>query len=242
MKRIIIILAFIVISCKGDIDEKIEYDKNGNVVSKMYVSKNKKLDSIIYYKKKEIFKTYFNKSDLDSAYCKVFNYDNKLISEGNTLKLIKYGNWKFYDSKGKIRKIVEFKNICGKEYPNQEWNYDENENLINQRSNYYIYKFKNVKFKAKESNELIIKYIPFIKKANYFLYFSPEFDNQFCNIEKVKKNGLGTNKDSIIFKINVGFENPGKEYFNGYIVEEESADEKHKSEKWTYISIPIIIY
>lgn len=235
-------------SCNKKSNEIIEYNKEGKIISKMYVSNENFLDSAIYYKDGIVNKSYFNKRYSNFFYFKSFTSEGRLISEGNTINKIKEGKWKYYDSNDRMKKIVEFKNICNAEYPNQEWNYESNGKLNISKSSFFSYTFKNSKFEPKVSNELTIKYIPLIKKDGVIsvIYFSPDFDDKFCNISEVNKDGLKSSDNGVVFKINIGFENRGEKKFRGYIEEHYFEDTNNKEivnhkTRRVYVDIPIIV-
>ena len=245
MKKIIIISTILCfLSCKNEVEEIIQYDKTGNVLSKNYVSnKGKSLDSIIYFKNNKVNSKFFFKKNSDTE-CYIKYYDDKgIISEGNAINKTKTGKWKFYGSKPKEVKIVEFKNICGEEYPNQEWNYDETGKIKINLCTYYTYLFKNPILKKGEINALIIKYTPMVKKGSIStINFSNEIDSTFCNVDKVKKNNFSSD-DSNTFIINLNLDIKGKHNFRGYIEEHVFEDPKnskltnHKTRR-VYIDIP----
>ena len=246
MKKIILLgITFFFVSCKNETQEIIQYDKQGKVASKNYVSNNTSLDSIINFTNGIIdSKMFFSKDNESSCYVK---YYDKLgvVSEGNTINKIKAGRWKYYDSKNRMRKIVEYKNICNEEYANQEFNYDDKGRLIAERSTYYTHKFKDPKFELNKVNELTVNYVPFIKKGTTsLLVFSPEFDSSFCNINTVKKDSVSTTTN-LTFKIDVSFGDKGKNNFRGYILEyyykETSENVFTRREKKTFINIPVVV-
>ncbi|MBN9284869.1 MULTISPECIES: hypothetical protein [unclassified Flavobacterium] len=247
MKKIILLgITFFFVSCKNETQEIIQYDKQGRVASKNYVSNNTSLDSVINFTNGIIdSKMFFSKDNESSCYVK---YYDKLgiASEGNTINKVKDGRWKYYDSKNRLRKIVEYKNICNEEYANQEFNYDEKGKLLANKSTYYTYKFKTSKLESNKENELTINYVPFLKKgSNSFLVISREFDSSFCNIRTVKKDSASFFANQT-FKVGVTFEKKGKNNFRGYILEYsyESTSDKNilkTRERKTFINIPVVI-
>lgn len=234
-----------ILSCKNDTEEIINYDINGNVFSKNYVSNGNSLDSIIYLKNNIIdYKVYFNNNSTDTCYVKYYD-KNKISSEGSIVKKIKFGKWKFYNSKGKIRSIVEFKNICGEEYPNQEWNYNFDGKLNQDFCNYYTSTLEKLRIiEGVQVVDLKIYYIPMNKKkAICKIHFSPEIDNTFCNTDKVETYSLNSNK-SFVFTIPLKTEGIKDNNFKGYI-EEHLFETQNKKEtvnhkiRRIYIDIPI---
>lgn len=237
-------IMFVFLSCKNVTEEVIQYDKEGNVLSKNYVSNGKFLDSTIYLKNKLMStKIIFNKNNKLECYVKYYNENGKIDSEGNTINKIKVGKWKFYGSKSKEIKIVEFKNICGVEYPNQEWNYNSEGDLKMNVSTYYKYKFKSQIFKKGGTNILTISYVPMKKKdAIFTINFSNKIDSTFCNIDKVEKVAFRS-RDILTFTIPMMLDEIGKHNFRGYIEEHEFEKVKnsnlsnHKTRR-VYIDIP----
>jgi len=246
MKKIIILLfiVFSILSCKNDTEEIIQYDKEGNILSKNYISNGKSLDSTIYLKNELVItKIIFNKDNKSECYVKYYDNNGKLESEGNTINKIKIGKWKFYGSKTKEAKIVEFENICGEEYPNQEWNYDDKGKLNLDIRSYYTYKFKSPVFKSGGTNILTINYTPMIKKgAICIINFSNKIDSTFCNVDKIEKVAFRSS-DSLTFTVPMMLDEIGKHNFRGYIEEHVFEEVKnsnlsnHKIRR-VYINIP----
>ncbi|WP_177733517.1 toxin-antitoxin system YwqK family antitoxin [Flavobacterium inviolabile] len=248
MKKIILLgITFFFVSCKNETQEIIQYDKQGKIVSKAYMNNDEEsLDSILYFNDGMMnSKMVFSKENKLSFYTKFYN-EHGLESEGNTIYKIKDGKWKYYDSKNRLRKIVEYKNICNEEYANQEFNYDEKGKLLANKSTYYTYEFKTSKLESNKENELTINYVPFLKKgSNSFLVISREFDSTFCNIRTVKKDSASFFANQT-FKVGVTFEKKGKNNFRGYILEYsyESTSDKNvlkTRERKTFINIPVVI-
>ncbi len=210
------------LSCKNNNEETIQYDENGEIASKIYGDPKSGLDSVIYYKKgildSKMIVTNPNKLIL---YVKYYDKNGKIESEGSTTNKIKDGKWKYYDSNGHVHRIIEYKNICGKEYTNQTWKYDENNKIVLDSSSFITYSLKDPIFKAKKDNVLTIKYIPNVKRAEVIpiIYYSPDLDSTFCNIDKLKIQGLNSPTDDYVYTINISFDNKGKQKFMGYIVE-----------------------
>jgi hypothetical protein len=244
MKRFIILAYFaILFSCKKESKEFVEYDKEGNLLSKGYVSNGKSLDSMIYFKNNKVDAKFFFKKNSDKE-CYIKYYDNEgVISEGNTINKIKTGKWKFYGSKPNEMKVVEFKNICGEEYANQEWNYNAKGKLKIDLCTYYTNSFKNKIFKVGSTNFLTIKYIPMIKKGTICrINFSNEIDSTFCNLDKIKKESFRST-DSLTFTIPMMFDTKGTFFFRGFIDEHffgepnKEGYSNHKTRR-VYVDIP----
>jgi hypothetical protein len=235
------------LSCKNNNEEIIQYNTDGTILSKNYVREGKFVDSIIYYNKEKIdYKLYFKNNDNSSWYAKYYDVKGKIEFEGSITNKIKDGKWKYYDSNGHVHKVIEYKNICGKEYENQIWKYDENNKIVLDSSFFITYSLKDPIFKAKKDNVLTIKYTPNLKGARAIplIYFSPDLDSTFCNVNQLKLQGLKSPNNDYIFIVNIGFENKGKQKFMGYI-EEHSLLKTNKKDSLDhfvrnmYIDIPL---
>lgn len=239
----------IFISCDKDRNEIIEYNERGEIISISYIAKDKNsVDSIIYYKNKKIsVEVYPNRKNKFSSFIKYFDKNGVELSEGNTFKKNKIGRWKYYNSRNKISKIVEYITICDSEYPNQEYNLNNDGTIIINKSNYFTYKIKYPCFKLNECNIITISYYPLYKtKSKKILIFSPEFDDNFCNVEKVPKDSISMATDHV-FKVPFGSAIKGKFFFKAIIKEyyyESNTENRNIGsyvEKRTYIKIPFIV-
>jgi len=247
MKKIILFLTILgLISCEKRYKEIVKYDTTGTVVTKSYLDSNQKLDSLIQYEnKKVVFKMYFNKLNTNYCYVNQFDYRGKLNAEGNYVNKIKIGKWIYYNSKMKTKKIVQYINLCGSEYPNQVWTYNDQDVLLNNiwvfdakdslsknLSSYYNYKLDNTKILKDKSYELEInyvsmlktdhsEYVPKLNSSHSILIMSPDFDKNFCNItdSKIKKDTLGSYPLQNHWIINIKFASKGRKYFRGFIEE-----------------------
>lgn len=245
LKKIVLILIItFLFSCSKESKEVIKYNSTGDIVSKMYIRDEKSLDSIIYFNNGILdSKIIFNKINKLSCYVEYYDSKGQLMSEGNTINKIKNGKWKYYDSNASLKKIVEFKDICNEEYPNQEWNYNEKGKLNLEICSYYTYKFKSPVFKSGGTNILTINYTPMIKKgAICTINFSNKIDSTFCNVEKVEKVAFRSS-DSLTFTVPMMLDEIGKHNFRGYIEEHVFEEVKnsnlsnHKIRR-VYIDIP----
>ena len=248
MRKIILLIIIInFFSCKRNGEEIIYYDKNGNIESKNYVSDGKNLDSVIYFSNGKVdTKVFFPKKDKTECYVKYYGKKG-LSSEGKTKGEKKNGKWKYYDLKGKLRKIVEFKVICNEEYPNQEWNYDSNGKLNEIFCNYFTCKIgETIEINGEKGKNLKIYYSPMFKKdAICTINLSRKINKDFCNVDSIEKIDF---KCDSTFTFNLPIKlKDFKEifYLKGYIEEhhfdEDSNDKsslKHTSRR-VYIDVPI---
>lgn len=246
MKKIIMfIVTFFFLSCKKDFEEIIQYDRSGKILSKKYISNSRKLpDSIMFFKNNEIkTKFIFKENNYKEFYVKYYK-NKKIVSEGNVINKKRIGKWKFINHKANTLKIVEFKNICGDEYPNQEWNYRDKDKLDFNFSSFYYFKLKNTISRKGGTNYLTIKYVPMIKKETIcMIHFSKEIDSLFCNVDKVKKDGFRLT-DSLTFTLPLKFESRGKKNLRGFIEEHlfqdvKGSDYSNHKIRTVYFDIPI---
>ncbi|WCO03489.1 toxin-antitoxin system YwqK family antitoxin [Psychroserpens ponticola] len=182
----------------------IKYYENGNIKSIQLFRNNVEIDSTIVYDslKSNTIKTaiYRNKNSIDSIYVK--NYDNSYItSEGHMFKTQKTGKWKLYKNQ-KIDKIMQYKNIDGKQYLNQGWFFDKSGDTIHEYGSNYKFKY-SVKLKEK-TIDISIKYKPLIaENANVILLHNEKLNKEFSNIDEVVLDTIffTNNKVDIEYKV-----------------------------------------
>ena len=259
------IFGFIIIiflySCKN---EKVEYYSDGNIKKKYFIQNNK-LDGEYeeYYKngKVKLKHIYLNGELKDSSihydengkisqldyhrkkgfdYIKVYNKD-KISHQGTFYNNQKYGRWKYFDSNGKLKKVIEYIDSCGTQYTNQGWSYDSNEKFIEKGSNYYSVKTEKNKFKINETIDLKIKYAPlFDKKSISFICISPEIERNYCNLKEEKLDTIFSEDQN--FDIKLSFSKKGNKTIRGFI--REVYFDKNKGMtgvRSVFINIPFLI-
>ncbi len=249
MKKTILLLAILsLISCKKSDDEIIRYDSAGVVITKSYLDSNQKLDSLIQFEKgKIIFKMYFNKLNANYCYVKQFDDKGKPTSEGKYIYKTRLGKWKFYDSKMRIKRIVEYINLCGKTHLNQEWDYDEKGKLDINKSSYFTYKIdkQSIILDGEKVNNLKIFFIPGFKKGSVCtINLSQEINKNFCNVDSVEKFSLKSD-DKFTFTIPIKSDDLNRKFnLKGYIEENHFDDSVpalgHRIRR-VYIDVPIKI-
>lgn len=209
MKKTILLLAILsLVSCKKEDKEIIKYDDQGKITSKRYFNlETHKMDSIILYKNEKITSKSYDynmvNNETMSNYTRYFNEEGKvseegkmyIVSNGKSDGLIRIGKWKFYDSKMSVKKVIEYINLCGKTYLNQEWNYDEKGRLDVDKSVFFTCKITEpTKINGEDGFNVKIFYKPFVKKGSICtINLSKDIDSTFCNAEQLKMFTLRSN-------------------------------------------------
>ncbi len=273
IKKIFIPIFFLILfSCSN---RKTEYDENGNKIREYELVNNKlsgvykefyedgKLKAIHIYKNglKTDSSTYYNTKEeivlIDKylqnniIYQKEFN-NNILLSEGefsytssSQLNKNQIGKWKYYKKNGKLEKIIEYINLCGKQYTNQGWYFDEKGDTLKEYGNYFKIKFLPKNIKKYDIVCLQMTYKPIIYlNSEVMLCFDTanNVSKDFCNIHRVKLAEF--HKTSDVLKTYVRFESSGQKNIRGYIKEyfnKESTrqDSITSGERYLYFDIPI---
>lgn len=261
MKKILLLLlTFLVFGCKNDLEKKIEYYPNGNIQNEYFVNAkneingevkyynedgtlnrigqfrdNKAVDSTIFFEEGLISSIEYLK-DSNIKFVKLFD-NNNIHSSGFSVKNKKLGKWNFYKD-NKISNVVEYIDLCGVEYLNQGWFYDNKGNLDLKRSHFIeILDLKKI-YKANEPIKFKIKYNSLWQNNSFSIAeFHPKIDNDFCNLEKTKKDALLSNQH--VFEFSLRFAEKGKKNIRGVIREVlEKNDEKVRE---LFFDIPIEI-
>ena len=262
VKPLLLISLCILTSCSN---KKEKYDSNGNTIAeyelvngkisgeyKEFYSDGKlkaihnyrngiKIDSSTYYKADKeliLIKKYLQK---DTIYEKEFK-DNVLISEGKYLSNNQLGEWKYYRQNGKLEKIIEYVNLCGHQYTNQGWYFDENGKFDSGKGNYFeIFKLKKT-YKKDELIVITIKYKPlYLSSSKFTAYFHPKVDSKFCNLYDVQVNSNIAEKNT--FTLPLTFSTVGNKNLRGVIEEivTKENDSKTHGQRLVYFDIPLKI-
>ncbi len=273
IKKIFIPIFFLILFSCSNI--KTEYDANGNKIREYELINNKlsgvykefykdgnlkaihiyknglKTDSSAYYNTKEEIVLIDRYLQNNIIYQKEFN-NNTLVSEGKfsysssrQLYINQVGKWKYYKKNGKLDKVIEYVNLCGKQYTNQGWYFDDKGDTLKEYGNYFEIKFLPKNIKKNDTVCLQMMYKPIIYlNSEVMLCFDTEnnVSKDFCNIDKVKLAKFY--KTSDVLKTYVRFESSGQKNIRGYIKEyfnkESSAQDSTTSgERYLYFDIPI---
>ena len=217
---------------------------NGNIKETHKFKEGVLIDSSIYYnQKKQINEIDYHFKD-KSSFGKIFK-NNILNSEGRYYSSQKRGKWKYYDGNGKLKRIFEYIDLCGKQYTNQDWSFDIKGNLIKKFRYEHCYTLSMQKnnFKVNEVINLNIVYKPILfKNSNSIIYMSPKIDRTFCNLNNVKLDSIYSVNHN--FDIKLSFSTTGNKNLRGYIKEfyDKKVDEKDSTthgETFIYFDIPI---
>ncbi|WP_291100853.1 MULTISPECIES: toxin-antitoxin system YwqK family antitoxin [unclassified Flavobacterium] len=265
-KRILIIAYLLIfISCEK---KEIKYYSNGSIF-KTYKLNNNKLDgdykefylngnikiihkfkegvlidsSTYYNQRKQITEIHYHSSD-SADYVKTFE-KGILISEGRYYSNQERGKWKYYYENGKLKMIIEFMDLCGKQYTNQGWNFDKKGNSIKKfgYENYYTLTMQKKNYKVNEDISLKIKYKPILfLNSNSLICMSPKINKTFCNLNNVKLDTIYSANHN--FDIKLSFSTKGNKNLRGFIKEfynkkADSRDSTTYGDRFIYFDIPI---
>lgn len=217
-----------------------EYYLNGKLkIQRHYI--NGKIESSIFIDKNDV-KFVYNKIKNDSSFCKVFK-DNRLFLSGYLYKGIKIDIWEVFDSKGKLFKKQQYISLCSEQYLNQFWEFNEQNEIVNNKSNFFDIDFEKKKHEIGDSVNVKIKYYPILgKNSKNLIFLSPAIDKDFCNIKNAE---LDINyPNGRIFDMTFIFETKGVKNLRGYIQESLYNQVKPKNNyafREVYFDIPIII-
>lgn len=155
---------------------------------------------------------------------------------------IKTGKYKFYKKNGDLNKVLEYINLCGKEYLNQGWYFSKNLDTLHDNSNYYKISVEKNILKPNESSNVIIKYKPLMKNSiSVLLLGDKDIDDNFCNLEKMRLDTLYFVDNQLEFK--QSFKNKGIKNIGGYILEIKKLKNKINNhdvydERKVYLKVP----
>ena len=256
---LLFILSFLFTSCKNEIKEYDaehrltkeyslnnekkfdgtykEFYENGN----LKIVKNYKdgivIDSTILYNRDSTISQIQFPLKKDSLLYK--NYQKKsLESEGIFYKEMKYGKWKYFKKNGNLDKVIEYVNVCGKQYTNQGWFFKNGKDTIKEFGNYY--RIKIPKFaKQNQVFKFTIYHKPIIAlNPDLMLCIGAKVDKNFCNLEKTKiDTAYGDNN---IIPVEIIFSKKGKKNLRGFIKEYYKVKDSSAS-RLIYVDIPIIV-
>ncbi len=212
-----------------------EFYENGNLKIVKHFKDGILIDSIILYNSDNTINQVQFPLKKDSLLYK--NYlKNTLESEGIFYKEMKLGKWKYFKKNGNLDKVVEYVNVCGKQYTNQGWYFENGKDTIKEFGNYYSVKIpKHVK--QNKLLKLTIYYNPIIA-ANPDLIFciGTDVDKNFCNLEQTKLDtAYGVNNT---IPLEIIFNKKGKKNLRGFIKEYYTVKDSSAS-RLIYVDIPI---
>ncbi len=259
-KKLLLLLTFLMFGCKNDLEKKVEYYPNGKVYreyfvnskneyegeftqfnedgtyfKKGYIKNDKFIDSVIFFEENKISCIEYKK-DSDTVFLKYFD-NEKIHSSGYELNNIKIGKWSFYKD-NKISNVIQYIDLCGTEYLNQGWFYDNNGDLDLKKSHFIEILDLKKTYKINEPIKFKMKYNSLWKNNSFSIAeFHTKVDNNFCNLKKIKKDALLSKEHVFVFSIS--FAEKGKKNIRGVIGEVlEKNDNKVRE---LFFDIPIEI-
>ena len=236
-KYFLFLICLTIISCK---DTKKEYYENGKLKAIYILKDGVLIDSSIFYNKEKSFIEKINYYlPNDSIRTKFLNENGKVESTGLFFKNQKYGKWKYFSKEGYLQKVFEYKNIEGKQYTNQGWQFNSNGDTIMGLGNYY--KLKPLPKSIKLSEKLIMdfEYKPLLSEnSTTTIYMSSEINNDFSNLNSITLDTVSLPSEGAI--IEMSFKSKGEKKLRGFIKESIVGGETTKS-KYTYFDFKVIV-
>ena len=236
-------IIMILFSCNRNTET--EYYDNGDIEAIHIITNGKRSDSsIYYYPNRNIAKILFYLKN-DTIFEKDFSENSVLLSEGKNFKKKMTGKWKFYKENGKLDKILEYIDLCDKEYLNQGWYFNENGDTIFDKSNFVNIKIDKDNFKVHKLYPIVFNYNKlFGGKSKIVVYFSTFVGKKFCDIEKIPVIADSSYTSQIIS--NFSFTKSGKKNLRGVILESIDSiapgeTKTQKAERMTYFDIPVTV-
>lgn len=237
MKYIILLsLLFISISCRKKIieyygngnksrefylvDNEIdgiykEYYKNGSLKSVMIFNQGVMVDSALFYKENYLSDIYYH-LDNDTMYWKHLYPNGNVESEGLFYNHKKINKWKYYNNKGRLEKVFEYKIIKGQQYTNQGWVFDNQGDTIAHRSNYYTLRPYKNQIKVGDTLFLTFTYHSIKSNPLILLNIGDGINSDFSNLDSVDMDSVYVKST---FTTPISFENKGKNHYRGFICE-----------------------
>jgi len=224
-----------------------EFYNNGDLKAVHIIRNGIKSDSSIYYYPNNGIAKIIHYLEKDTTFEKDFSEKSKLLSVGKNVKNRMIGKWKFYKVNGKLDKIVEYINLCGRQYTNQGWYFDEKGDTLKKYGNYFDFKWSSKIIKKNQVVSLQMTYKPIIylnSEVELCLDTEKKVSKDFCNIHKVKLAKFY--KSSDVLETYFKFETSGKKNIRGYIREffnreETEQDSITSGERYLYFDIPVEI-
>ena len=218
----------------------IIYNQEGDIESFVFFKNNKPMDYIINFKNNKISNIIIFKDSVNL----VKNFNNgALESEGHMFGGNKIGYWNYYKN-NKKHKVIQFINLCGEQYGNQGWVFNDKDNLVSKGSNFFRIIDKKDRYKKDEEFVFYVKYQSLWGNESMSNYaMSTKISNDFCNLRQVKLDSFTTQKH--LLKFYYKFSEKGKKNIRGYIREygfiEEVKNDFVFKERKVYFDIPVVI-
>ena len=137
----------------------------------------------------------------------------------------------FYE-KGKLKKTFEYVNVCGKEYVNQGWHFNEKGDTIKTKSHFCKIKIEKSILKPLEESKVTMIYKPLLKNTVSGILLSRENNINYCDLENKKLDTLYFVDNKLEYFQT--FRTKGVKKVTGYVLEitkELRADKKYDERK-----------
>jgi len=266
MKKIILLLTFVFISCN---EPKREYYNNGNKAREYFLKEGKydgvykeydeigqikvihiydigeKVDSSVYYLNNKMIRVDHYLS-CDTIKSLIYDENQTLREEGKSCKNIKAGKWKYYRVDNSLEKVFEFMNVNNKQYTNQGWYFDKKGDTIKEFGNFYTFKFSDKKASKNKPVSLCFKYKPLLAtNSDVIICISNKIDENFTNLSKIELDTIHV-FDNKLENFKVIFESEGRKNLRGFIKEfyeknKTKNDSITKAERYLYFDIPVLV-
>ncbi|MCF6133460.1 hypothetical protein [Flavobacterium wongokense] len=142
----------------------------------------------------------------------------------------------FYE-KGKLKKTFEYVNVCGKEYVNQGWHFNEKGDTLEQKSHFCKIKIEKNILKPLEESKVTMIYKPLLKNTVSGILLCKEDNINYCDLENKKFDTLYFVKNKLEFI--QSFRHTGHKKLTGYVLEisKELRADKRYQERRVYFTL-----
>ena len=137
----------------------------------------------------------------------------------------------FYEN-GKLKKTLEYVNVCGKEYLNQGWYFNDKQDTIKNKGNAYKIKIEKNILKPLEESKVTMVYKPLLKNTVSGILLCRENNIEYCDLKNKKLDTLYFVDNKLEYI--QAFKSKGAKKVTGYILEitkELRADKKYDERK-----------
>ena len=122
----------------------------------------------------------------------------------------------FYE-KEKLKKTLEYVNLCGKDYLNQGWYFKENGDTIENKSHFCKIKIEKNVLKQLEKTKVTMIYKPLLKNTISGILLCRENNIDYCELDNKKCDTAYFVNNRL--DLSLGFKNKGKVKVTGYVLE-----------------------
>lgn len=208
-----------------------EFHENGNLKTLTYYDNGNISDSIIgYFDNGNIEFIQFRTNGIDSIY--TFDKKDKFINSKSKVINHQINGWRHYfNEKGEVISKIEFIDLLEDEpYINQGIYFDDNKNIIDSLSAYYMINVRDT-LKANKSYPIKFIYKPTLSKASkVYVCYGSGINENYSNINKIRLDTLVLEDFELTTTIKLS--SIGKHNFRGFFYEkyvEYSPSEKNDS-------------